>query len=499
MSSYRQIFKSTAIVGGAQVLKLFIGLIQNKALALLLGPSGIGLANMYQNAANLIGSFTGFGISNSGVRQIAEAAATNDEARVAITIKTLRIASWIAGLLGMLIVLALCKPLAQWTLESSEFAGGVALMSIAVLFASISTGQAALLQGLRRLKDLAACQVISAIFGAIASISLIYFLRDKGIAWYLVAASVFGVLPSWWYARKVRLSQKVFPAREIVAQARQMFGLGLGFMISSSLANGLVPILTQCLILHEFSKAGYGLYAAASRLSNYYVGIVLQAMGADFYPRLTGVAGNHATVNRLVNEQTEIGVLFSLPGALATLALAPGLMHLLNSSAFVAGGELFRWLTVGVVFRMMCFPMGYILPAKGMTNAFILAEVGFSAAQLGLLYPCMKIWGLEGAGIALMMANILLTIGLLWVSRRITGFRWSRQSLLLIVSAGAAMALTQASVRFLPPLPGTIVALAITGVVSVGCLVFLQRVLNVNIRDLGPWKRMAQAFRSKAE
>ena len=45
-----------------------------------------------------------------------------------------------------------------------------------------------------------------------------------------------------------------------------------------------------------------------------YVGFILQAMGADFYPRLTAVAKDNTECNRLVNEQAEVGLLIAGPG-----------------------------------------------------------------------------------------------------------------------------------------------------------------------------------------
>src|ERR1700683_2244435 len=105
MSSHRQIFKSTALIGGMQVVNLGIGIVRNKALALLLGTSGWGLAGLYTSAASLIGSVSGLGINSSGVRQIAAAVGTGDDNRIARTIITLRRASLISGFLGMALLL----------------------------------------------------------------------------------------------------------------------------------------------------------------------------------------------------------------------------------------------------------------------------------------------------------------------------------------------------------------------------------------------------------
>lgn len=498
MSSYRQIFKSTAIVGGAQVLKLAVTVVQTKALALLLGKTGTGLAGNYQSAVNLMVSLTGFGIGNSGVRQIAEAVSTQDEKQVAITVKTLRITAWITGILGLLLMLVCCQSLSRRYFHSVEHSGEMALVSLVILFTNIASGQAALLTGMRKMKDLAACQVSGAVFGAVTSITLIYFMRERGVAWYLVVASAFAVLPSWWLARKIRLPQIRLAARDIARNALQLCGLGSAFMISSLLNNG-VDLVIRGLVTGRYGDGGAGLYTAVYTISFYFVYMVLQAMGTDFYPRLTGVVKDHEATNRMVNEQTEIGVLIALPGALATLALAPWILYVFYSSEFMAGSEIVRWQTMGVVFRVICWPMGFILLAKGLSLLFIVTELSFSGLQIALVYLCANKWGLEGVGIAFMLTNIVLTAYLLVISRWITGFRWSRQSLSLILSACFLLFLTQATVILLPLLPGTIAALIIAGIAAAGCMRFLQRVLNVNIRDLGPWKRVAQAFGSKAK
>ncbi len=213
-TSHRQIFKSTALIGGTQVINIFLGIVRTKVLAILLGPSGIGIAGLYQSATGLIGTLAGFGIGSAGVRQIAEAAGTGDEDRIARTVRTLRLTSLLSGLVGMIVILVFCRQIGYTTFGNYSYTFGIALMSLTLLFGGISAGQAALLQGMRRLKDLAACGVLGVLFGTIASTTLVYFLRERGIAPYLVAVSGFGILSSWWYARKVRVKPVKIAVRE---------------------------------------------------------------------------------------------------------------------------------------------------------------------------------------------------------------------------------------------------------------------------------------------
>ena len=110
-------------------------------LAILLGPSGMGIAGMYESATGLIGILAGFGIGSAGVRQIAEAVGTGDEGRVARTVRTLRLTSLLSGLLGMFVILLFCRRIGYTTFGNDSYTIGIALMSLTLLFGGISAGQ----------------------------------------------------------------------------------------------------------------------------------------------------------------------------------------------------------------------------------------------------------------------------------------------------------------------------------------------------------------------
>jgi PST family polysaccharide transporter len=482
-SSYRQIFKSTALVGGAQVANILLGIVRTKVLAILLGPSGMGISGMYQAATGLVGTLAGFGIGTAGVRQIAEAAGTGDENRIARTAGTLRRTSLLSGLLGMLVVLLFCGQIGHATFGDDSYTYGIALMSLTLLFGGISAGQTALLQGLRRLKDLASCQVLGVAFGAVAGITLIYFLRERGIALYLVATSGFGILSSWWYARKVMVKPVKMSVNEIAKESKGLLNMGLAFMVTGLLFTG-TDYVTRVLIARQLGIHAVGLYSASWTLSTLYIGVIVNAMGADFYPRLTAVASDNAAINKLVNEQIETGILIAIPGILGTLTLAPWVLGALYSGAFTSATCVIRWQILGSALRVVSWPMGFILLAKGMSKLYMLTDTVFAAVNISLLFLCMKIWGLEGIGVsyfAYLVFHIIITLG---VSYRISGFCGSKKSFFLVLSSSCAATAVLIIVRILPVEIGTACGLIVTGAVSIGCLFGLQRLLGVNIRSL---------------
>lgn len=482
-TSYRQIFKSTALVGGAQVITLLVGALRMKALALLLGPAGMGLAGLYTTAVALIGSLAGLGLGNSGVRQIAAAAGSGDQTRVARTIVSLRRASLVAGAVGMATVIALAVPLSRGTFGDDQHVTGMMWMSLTLLFGGVSAGQLALLQGLRRLRDLAASQVVGALFGTVASVALVYWLREEGIVPFLLTNSAFAILLSWWFARRVPVERVRVSLRETLAETRGLLGLGLAFT-ASALLGGAVAYLTRVLVQRQLGMDAVGLYQATWLLSSYYVGFVLTAMATDFVPRLTAVAGDHPAVNRLVNEQAEMGVLIAVPGVLATLALAPWVLQVFYSGKFTAASDIVRWQIIGIFLRVVSWPLGYVFIAKGRSAYFITVEVVAAVIHVALVFACMQVWQLNGVGIAFALLYLAVTGLNFLLCRRLTGFRWSARALKILGPAVLSVALTFLAVCFLPSPWGVVASLGLTAVVTAGCMRGLQTLLGINPVDM---------------
>src|SRR5262245_32167368 len=51
--SYEKVLKSSVLVGGSSMLNIGLGIIRTKALAVLLGPSGVGVLGVYTNIVEM--------------------------------------------------------------------------------------------------------------------------------------------------------------------------------------------------------------------------------------------------------------------------------------------------------------------------------------------------------------------------------------------------------------------------------------------------------------
>ncbi len=423
-ATYGQILKSTGLIGGASVLSIGIRIVQTKAMAVMLGPAGFGLMGLFSAIVDLVLAVASLGIGSSGVRQIAESVASENHVRIARTVITLRRTAVVLGILGAVITVACSGPLATMTFGSNEHAGAVALLGLAVFFRSVAAGQGALIQGMRRIRDMAMMGVIGSLLGAVVSIICVYFMGERGVAPAIVGAAAMGLVISWWYSRRVKVQDPTMTFTEVKKEAAALLNLGFAFMVSGVLMMG-AAYAVRAIVLHLDGFDAAGFYSAAWALGGLYVGIILQAMGADFYPRLVGVAEDNPECNRLVNEQTHVSLLLAAPGVIATITFAPVVIGLFYTAEFADAVDVLRWICLGIALRVITWPIGFIIVAKNRQAVFIGAEVAWTVVNIGLTWLFVKAFGVNGAGMAFFGSYVFHLMMIYLIVRNLSGFRWS--------------------------------------------------------------------------
>jgi PST family polysaccharide transporter len=487
--SYGQILKSSALIGGSSVINIALGIVRTKVLALLLGPSGVGLLGLYGSISDLARNIAGMGISNSGVRQIAEAASTEDSQRIARTVTTLRKVALLLGIVGALGLLALSRPVAKLSFGDSQHTGSVAMLSLAVFFGAVAGGQAALVQGMRRIGDLARMSVLGGLLGTAFSIPLVYWLGVRGVVPFLVAVSGMSIIVCWWYARKIKVERVVLSWGEVAGEASALLKLGFVFMSVALMTMGAAYVV-RVIVVRQIGVEAAGFYQAAWTLAGLYVGFILQAMGADFFPRLTAVANDNAECNRLVNEQAEIGLLLAGPGILATLTFAPLVITLFYSNKFGPAIGLLRWNCLGMLLRVGTWPMGFMLLAKNERGLCFITELLSNVVYLVLVWLGVSAFGLAGTGIAFFGLYVFYWALMFTVVRRLSGFAWSPANVRMGLVFGPLIAATFVGEYWLPQVASVLLGTAATllaGLISLRALctlIALERLPNIVQRVL---------------
>lgn len=443
-SSYRQIMKATSLFGGVQVFQIIIQVIRSKFVAVLLGPLGMGIAGLLTATIAFISGLSNFGLGTSAVKDIASANSTGNQIRISIKVIVLRRLVWITGTLGALLTLFFSPWLSRLTFGNHEYTLAFVWISITLLFTQLTSGQIALLQGMRKLQYLAKANLLGSIFGLITTVPLYYFWGNEGIVPGIIVTSLITLLLSWYFSNKVKIQPVKVTLIRTFAEGKNM--LNLGFIISLS---GIMAAGAAYIVRIFISKTGgleqTGLYNGGFAIINTYVGLIFTAMGTDYYPRLAAIANNNQLCRQTVNQQAEIAVLILAPILIIFMVFINWVVIILYSTKFIAINQMIYWAALGVFFKAASWSVSFIFLAKGASKFFFWNELISNIYMLGLNLLGYKFLGLMGLGISFMIGYLLYLVQVFFLSKLKFEFSFSSEfihifSIQIILAVGSFLA-----------------------------------------------------------
>jgi O-antigen/teichoic acid export membrane protein len=415
-NSYRHIIKATSLFGGVQVINIVITIIRSKIIAVLLGPTGMGITGLLTTTIGLVSSVTNFGLASSAVKEVAGARAAADPNRITVTISVFQWLIWITGLLGTSVVLLLAPWLSRITFGNRDFTWAFIWISITLLFNQLSSEHYVILQGLNRLKDLAKAGVIGSLFSLIFSVPLYFFFGINGIAPAMVVASVISYIVAYSYGRKIFISRIKSSWETILREGKGM--MIMGFVLT---VNGFVLMGSSYLIRIFIGQTGgiadVGLYSAGFAIINSYVGMVFTAMVTDYYPRLAALASDNVQFNKTVNQQAEITLLILGPIILVFIIFIKIFVILLLSNQFVAVTGMLLWAMLGILFKAASWPLGFIFISKGDSKVALISELLANGYMLLLNMLGYYFFGIDGLGVAFLIGYALYLFQVFIIAR----------------------------------------------------------------------------------
>jgi O-antigen/teichoic acid export membrane protein len=405
-SSYRQIMKATSIFGGVQVINIIIQIIRSKVVAVLLGPTGMGIMGLLNATIGFIASLTGFGLNTSAVKDIAAANGLQNNYSISLTVTVLRRLVLITGALGAILVLFLSPWLSQLTFGNKDYTLAFVWLSLTLLFMQLSSGQLVILQGMRKLHLLAKANVLGNTLGLLVSLPLYYIYRIDGIVPGIIGTSLITLLLSWYFSRKVTIKKIKISYRQTFSEGKTMLSMGFFISISSFLAIG-ASYIVRLFISRIGSIDQVGLYAAGFAIINTYVGLIFTAMGTDYYPRLSAVTKSNQLSKEIVNQQAEIALLIMAPILIGFLVFINGVIIIMYSNEFIAVNTMIYWAALGMFFKIVSWCVSYLFLAKGAGKLFFWNELITNSYLLFLNLLGYYYFGLTGLGLSFLVSYFL--------------------------------------------------------------------------------------------
>ena len=432
--SFARILSSSALMGSAQIVQLAAAFVRAKLTAVLLGASGVGLVGLMTTFNGNLSALAGWGLGTSGVRSIASAPPQERTGRIA----AVRRLGWMLSLAGAALALVLAFLAGPWVVPGESGGTLVTLVAGLAVPCTVASGAwAAILQAGGHLRTLAKVQVTGAVVGLLVGAPLIWWLGVPGLAMSLVLAAAVPAAMLWSAARRLEPSSASVPSSSL----RPLLTMGGALMLVGLLAQLSAYLIRLQLVEFEGLQAA-GFYHAAFAVAGSLPGFVFVAMGADYFPRVAAAADEHEAALH-AGHQIEAGLILGVPLLVLLLTAGDLVMTCLYADGFAPAVPLLTWMVWGVFLRLVSWPLGYWLLARGSAKTVIAVEAAGSLFMILLPMLLLPWFGLVGSAIAYAAAYLAYALILLVIIRRRSGRWFSPRVTAGIVSSAAMLALVQ--------------------------------------------------------
>ena len=420
-SIYKKIVGATSLFGGVQVINMLCSLIRNKVIAIFLGAEGVGMISLFNSSIEMVSSLTNLGLRQSSVRDVATANKRGAEVLKKVS-GVVRKLSLVLGLFGAMVFIGAAPLLSKVTFGNDQNIWSFVLLSAALLFNALASGEQAILQGSEKLKIFARSTVAGSITSLLVAIPLYYYFAMQGVVPSLLLTSFFTFIFNFIASKKASLKSEKVTIKTAFKEGAPMLKLGVYMTISGFMTTLLNYILIAWLNRYaSMSEVGY--YQAGFTLVTRYVGLIFVAMSTEYYPRLASVQNDREQLSLQVSRQMESSLLMLLPIISLFLLLQNWIIPLLYKSDFVAVAGYTTWAMPGVIFKAISWSLGFILLAKGEGKLFLITELISDVTSIVINILLYLNLGLEGLGIAYTINFIVYTIYMWIISVRRYNFK----------------------------------------------------------------------------
>lgn len=406
------LFKVSSLNSFSVLLKIGIGVISSKIIAVFVGPSGMALLGNMRNFVSLTDSISTLGFQNGIIRFVA--AHKNDVTKTAAFISTV---FFVLLALTMLLSVLLFFGAEYWTTYLFGFKSiyGFAIMVFAFTLPwhSLSAFLLAVLNGLGNYQKVIYVNIIGNVLGLGVTVLLVTQMSTLGAMLSLVItpALLFGV--TFFYLNR---ELALFSAIKFKLFNWSLLSHLYSFTVMAlftAIVSPIVMLILRNYIIDSQGLSQAGFWEAISRISAYYFMFLSTLLTVYFLPQLS-MATTDAATKTIFRKYFKSVFLIFIVVLVAIYFLRSLIVQLLFTKEFLPVNDLFFWQIVGDVFKAASIILGYEFFAKKLTKAYLITEfISFNSLLLFsyLLIPQFKTEGVVMAhAFTYMIYFILLAV-----------------------------------------------------------------------------------------
>ncbi len=419
----RSLIKAIFKTGAGTVVSLLLNIITTKVVALLLGPSGLGLYSLLRQATLTLSAF-GLGGQTALVHGVASTEGQSRDIYTRTVFSIFLIGTAVTASLIILFSEFITEQVFGEYSEENNFV--IQLLVIPVLAINMRAFFNALLNGNKAIGKLAIVEVL----GPAVSFLIVYpvcLYIDHNYAYAMIAlimsSQIVMMISSLSFCTRAKFNEWMGAFRLYkldkhstkkylhfagVTTLTALTGAGAIFIVKASITSGLGIDYT-------------GIFDVSWTLSSSYIIILLGSFSTYYLPELSS-QDNFSGIQVVIKQVFRLSVALILPVIVAAICLKPLIIEILYSEQFLEASQTLRWMLIGDFFKVSAWVFTYPILALSAMRTFLALEVLWSFLFALISYWVVhKFQSIEYIGTVFMGLYILTTILYYWVVYRIVG------------------------------------------------------------------------------
>ena len=399
------LFRVIGYTGSTGILRLGVGLVAQKVIAVFLGASGLAILANLRNLIEILTSFSSVGAQN-GI--IAETASSQNKQAFRLLINTTITMFLGASILLAILLLWQHEWIAMQLYIDATYGVIIQALAFTIPFMGLTLLMEAVLSGKKAFKTVSNLQLLSAISSAFLMIMLLYYYGIKGALCALLLRTVFTFIIYFIYFKLTDYGEYFFSGFRLDFSKIKFL---LPYIFMAFVSVGFVHAINiglRSFITSKIDLQSAGLWTAMNAISSNYFVFITAIFSLYVLPRFS-----EKTISFNLFDESKKILKTLVPiitlGLLGVYVFREFITKLLFSTDFTAITSLFKWQLVADWFRVIFLVFGYYLVAKKELMKYFIVELFSFSMLIGLSYCWIDSFGIEGV----VMASAVRYVGCL--------------------------------------------------------------------------------------
>lgn len=396
--------KASIWTAASTLVKIGVGLLVVKLLAVSFGPSGVGQAGNFRQLVTVLGVLAGAGIFNGVTKFVAQHHDDPAQLRKVVGTSSAMVLGF-STLLAVVFLLA-AAPISQGLFGHTQYQGLVRLVALVQMGIAWANLLLALMKGFRDAAGNALSLIAGSIIGVVAYYACYRLGGYQGALLGLALVPALIVIPAAiMMTRRGTIPWGYLKPRWDNYLAGQLGKFTLMALVTS-VTLPVAYVMMRNLMAAHYSWDEVGIWQGVSSISDAYLQFITASFSVYLLPTLSRL-----TVKSDITREIVRSLKFVLPAvAVASFSvwvLRDFAIWLLFSTKFAAMRDLFAWQLVGDVLKVGAYVFGYLVIARASLRFYILAEISQFALLTGFSRMLIPAHGAAGAAQAYMATYIV--------------------------------------------------------------------------------------------